>query len=136
MGWLTFLPFHLAHLARLDAADGVLDRADQHLADALEAVHRMGEDVHLPDLLRQRAGLTMTRGGDPAAAADDLVEAVRIATAQGARVSRLRAALDLARLAASSRPGDWRDLLAEARADLPPAFVTAETAAADELLGG
>ena len=135
-GWLTFLPFHLAHLARLDAAAGDLDRADRHLTEAFGAVRRMGEEIHLPDLLRQRAGLTLLRGGEPAAAAADLVEAVRIATGQGARVSRLRAAVELARLPASSRPPDWRDLLAEARADVPSAYVAEETAAADELLGG
>jgi hypothetical protein len=66
----------------------------------------------------------------------DLTEAVRIATAQGARVSRLRAALDLARLPAPSRPAQWRTLLAEARADLPPSFRGAEAAAADDLLRG
>ena len=64
----------------------------------------------------------------------DLTEAVRIATARGARVSRLRAALDLARLPAPSRPAHWRILLAEARADMPPWTSTAETAAADDLL--
>jgi tetratricopeptide (TPR) repeat protein len=134
MGWLTFLPFHLAHLARLDAAAGDLDRADEHLTGAFEAVHRMGEDIHLPELLRQRAQLTLARGGDAAAAVDDLTEAVRIATEQGARVSRLRAALQLARLPASSRPAHWRSSLAEARTDVPLSFVTDETAAADDLL--
>jgi class 3 adenylate cyclase/tetratricopeptide (TPR) repeat protein len=135
-GWLTFLPFHLAHLARLDAAAGDLDRADEHLSEAFEAVQRMGEDIHLPELHRQRAQLTLARGGDVAAAVDDLIEAVRIAIGQGARVSRLRAALDLARLPAAGRPPHWRGLLAEARADVPPTFVTEETAAADDLLHG
>ena len=67
-------------------------------------------------------------------AVDDLTEAVRIAIGQGARVSRLRAALDLARLPAPSRPAHWRILLAEARADMPASTVTAETASADLLL--
>ena len=66
----------------------------------------------------------------------DLTAAVRISAGQGARVSRLRAALDLARLPASCRPAHWRTLLAEARADMPPSFVTDETAAADDLLRG
>jgi hypothetical protein len=96
----------------------------------------MGEDVHLPELLRQRAQLTSARGGDVAVAVDDLTEAVRIAIGQGARVSRLRAALDLARLPASYRPAHWRSLLAEARSDVPSSFVTDETAAADDLLRG
>ncbi|SDX29171.1 Adenylate and Guanylate cyclase catalytic domain-containing protein [Geodermatophilus africanus] len=134
MGWQSFLAFHLAHLARLDAAAGEVDQAEEHLAEAFAAVFRTGEDLHLPELLRQRAALRLARGGDAGVAVADLTEAVRIATAQGARVSRLRAALDLARLPAPSRPEHWRILLAEARADMPPSFVTDETARADLLL--
>ncbi|MGY1679229.1 ATP-binding protein [Geodermatophilus sp. SYSU D01176] len=136
MGFQSFLAFHLAHLARLDAAAGDVARADEHLAEAFAAVRRSGEEIHLPELLRQRAGATLARGGDADRAAADLTEAVRIATGQGARLSRLRAAVDLARLPAASRPEHWRTLLAEARADLPAATATAETAAADELLRG
>jgi hypothetical protein len=134
MGLQSFSAFHLAHLARLDVAAGDLDRAEEHLAEAFAAVHRTGEDLHLPELLRQRAQLTLARGGDAARTVTDLTEAVRIATGQGARVSRLRAALDLARLPAPPRPAQWRILLAEARADMPASTVTAETAAADDLL--
>jgi hypothetical protein len=65
----------------------------------------------------------------------DLTEAARIATAQGARVSRLRAALDLGRLPEAHRPAGWRPLLAEAREDMPSSSVMAETAAAEILLG-
>ncbi|SDX29206.1 Adenylate and Guanylate cyclase catalytic domain-containing protein [Geodermatophilus africanus] len=134
MGWLTFLASHLARLARLDAAAGDVDRAEAHLAEAFAAAQRSGEDLHLPELLRQRAALTLARGGDAARAVADLTEALRIATAQGARVSRLRAALDLARLPAPSRPAHWRRLLEEARADMPPSFRGDEAAAADDLL--
>jgi hypothetical protein len=49
-------------------------------------------------------------------------------------VSRLRAALALAALPDPARPGDWRPVLVDARADLPPSFITGETTAADELL--
>jgi tetratricopeptide (TPR) repeat protein len=134
MGLQSFLAFHLAHLARLDAAAGDEDRAEVHLAEAFEAVHRTGEELHLPELLRQRAALGLTRGGDADAAVADLTEALRIATGQGARLSRLRAAVDLARLPAAIRPGNWRILLAEARADMPASTVTAETVSADLLL--
>jgi tetratricopeptide (TPR) repeat protein len=134
MGHQAFVGSHLTFLARLDAAAGEVDRARAHLAEALDAVHQMGEDLHLPELLRQRAAVTLTHGGDTAQAVADLTEAVRIATRQGARVSRLRAALDLARLPAGSRPEHWRILLAEARGDVPPSFVTDETAGADLLL--
>ncbi|SHN57385.1 AAA ATPase domain-containing protein [Geodermatophilus obscurus] len=136
MGWLTFLASHLALLARLDAAAGEVDRAEEHLAEAFAAAHRSGEDLHLPELLRQRAQFTLARGGDAGRAVADLTEAVRIAAGQGARVSRLRAALDLARLPTPSRPAHWRILLAEARADLPPSTATTDTAAADDLLRG
>ena len=95
-----------------------------------------GEDMHLPELLRQRAALRLARGGDAARAVADLTEAVRIATGQGARLSRLRAALDLARLPAPSRPQHWRSLLAGAREDMPATTTTPETAAADDLLRG
>ena len=65
----------------------------------------------------------------------DLTEAVRIATGQGARVSRLRAAVGPRPAAGGLRPEGWRALLAEARADMPPSLATADTAAADALLG-
>jgi tetratricopeptide (TPR) repeat protein len=136
MGFQSFLALHLAHLARLDAAAGDVGRADEHLAEAFAAVERSGEEIHLPELLRQRAAATLARGGDAAPAVADLTEAVRIATGQGARLSRLRAALDLARLPAGSRPEDWRTVLREARADLPASTATADTAAADDLLRG
>lgn len=134
MGFQSFVAFHLAHLARLDAAAGDVGRADAHLAEAFAAARRSGEEIHLPELLRQRAGATLARGGDADRAAADLTEAVRIATGQGARLSRLRAAVDLARLPAAGRPANWRTLLAEARADMPASTVTAETASADLLL--
>jgi class 3 adenylate cyclase/tetratricopeptide (TPR) repeat protein len=134
MGHRAFRAVHLAFLARLDAAAGDPDRADAHLAAAFEAVRSSGEELHLPELLRQRAQATLDRGGDPADAVADLTEALRIATEQDARISRLRAALDLARLPVGSRPEHWRTLLAEARADVPPSTVTAETAGADLLL--
>jgi hypothetical protein len=50
-------------------------------------------------------------------------------------VARLRAAVQLARVPAASRPGSWRTELAAARADLPSSPATDDTTAADELLG-
>jgi class 3 adenylate cyclase/tetratricopeptide (TPR) repeat protein len=136
MGQQAFVAVHLAFLARLDAEAGEIDRADEHLAAAFEAVRRTGEDLHVPELLRQRALSTLARGGDADQAAADLTEALRVATGQGARVSRLRAAVDLARLPPDCRPERWRTLLAEARADMPTTVATPGTAAADDLLGG
>ena len=51
--------------------------------EALEVVHKTGEDLHLPELLRQRARYPLARGADPATAVADLPEAVRIATRAG-----------------------------------------------------
>jgi len=135
MGQQAFRACHLAFLARLDADAGDPDRADEHLAEAFEAARQSGEDVHLPELLRQRALSTLARDGDAGAAVADLTEAVRVATAQGARMSRLRAAVDLARLPAAHRPESWRNVLAEAREDMPPPTATDATAVADDLLG-
>jgi hypothetical protein len=135
MGQQAFYASHLAFLARLDAEAGDADRADAHLAAAFDAAHRTGEDVHLPELLRQRALFTLARGGDAGPAVTDLTEAVRTATRQGARMSRLRAAVDLAGLPPDSRPEGWRTVLAEARDDMPASTTTSETDAADRLLG-
>jgi len=134
MGHQAFRASHLAFLARLDEAAGDPGRADEHLAEAFAAARRSGEDLHLPELLRQRARAALTRGGDTEQAVADLTEAVRIATRQGARVSRLRAAVDLARLPAARRPEGWRPTLAEARADMPPSVGIPEVEAADGLL--
>jgi class 3 adenylate cyclase/tetratricopeptide (TPR) repeat protein len=134
MGNESFAASHLIYLARLDAAAGDLDRAAGHIADGLAAVRAAGEHLHVPGLLRLKAVYALTRGAATEDAVADLREAVRVSIEQGNRVSRLRAALELARIPASARPADWRTVLAEARADLPPSFVTDWTAAADALL--
>jgi hypothetical protein len=134
MGQLGYSAGLLGRLARLDAAAGDHARADRHLAEAFETVRRTGEELELPELLRERALFALARGGDAAPVVADLTEAVRVATGQGARVSRLRAALDLARLPEADRPVAWRDLLADAREDMPSSTSTAETEAADVLL--
>jgi class 3 adenylate cyclase/tetratricopeptide (TPR) repeat protein len=135
MGQRTFRASHLGFLARLDAEAGDVDRADAHLAAAFDAAQQSGEDVHLPELLRQRAQFRLARGGDISAVVPDLTEAVHIATRQGARMSRLRAAVDLAELPPDARPDRWRTMLAEARDGMPRATTTRETDAADRLLG-
>jgi hypothetical protein len=134
MGQLGYSAGLLGRLAGLDAAAGDDARADRHLAEAFETVRRTGEELDLPELLRQRAQLVLTRGGDATLAEADLTEALQVATGQGARVSRLRAALDLARLPEAERPVGWRDLLADAREDMPSSTSMPETAAADVLL--
>ncbi|TFV86972.1 adenylate/guanylate cyclase domain-containing protein [Blastococcus sp. CT_GayMR16] len=135
MGHEAFVASALAYLAHLHAQADDVERAAELIDEALLLVHKAGENLHLPELLRQRALYTLSRGGNADRAVADLTEAVRIATEQGARVARLRAAVQLARVPAAARPDDWRTVLAEARADLPPAPVTDDTAAADDLLG-
>jgi tetratricopeptide (TPR) repeat protein len=134
MGNESFAASHLIYLARLDAAAGDLDRAAAHIADGLAAVSAAGEHLHLPALLRLRAVYALARGADAGEPLADLRESVRLAVEQGNRVSRLRAALELARVPPSVRPEDWRTVLAEARADLPASFTTDWAADADALL--
>jgi tetratricopeptide (TPR) repeat protein len=134
MGQQGFVAGLLGRLAELDAAAGDQDRADQHLGEAFDMVRRTGEELDLPELLRQRARFALARGGHVDEAVPDLIEAVRLATERGARVSRLRAAVDLARLPVRSRPEGWRSVLAEARDDMPRSATTVDTAAAAELL--
>ena len=135
MGHEAFVASALAYLAELHAQAGDVDRADELIDEALQLVHKAGEDLHLPELLRQRALYTLARGGDADRAVADLTEAVRVAIEQGARVARLRAAVQLARVPAAARPDGWRTVLAEARSDLPLSPATDDTAAADDLLG-
>jgi hypothetical protein len=137
MGQEAFAASNLGYLARLHAAAGDIDRAQDVMAEALDAVRKSGEHVHLPDLLRERAAYTLAGGrGDTHEAVADLREAVHVATEQGARVARLRAAIELARLPESLRPRGWRIMLDEARSDMPASFVSDETAVADDLLAG
>jgi class 3 adenylate cyclase/tetratricopeptide (TPR) repeat protein len=135
MGHEAFVASALAYLAQLHAQAGDTGRAQELVDEALHLVHKAGEDLHLPELLRQRALYTLALGGSTDAAVADLTDAVRLATEQGARVARLRAAVQLARVPAASRPGSWRTELVAARADLPSSPATDDTTAADELLG-
>ncbi|WP_353507703.1 adenylate/guanylate cyclase domain-containing protein [Intrasporangium sp.] len=134
MGHEAFLGSMLAHLARLHAQAGDVDRASELIDEAVEAVHKSGEYLHLPELLRQRAGFALSRGAHADDVVADLQGAVDVAVEQEATVSYLRAALELARLPEDRRPIDWRITLDQARQSLPPSFRSAESAAADALL--
>jgi hypothetical protein len=134
MGQESFMAAYLGYLAELHAGADEVPRALECVGEALQVVEETGEVLHLPELLRHRARYSMAAGEDPELAVADLREALRIASHQGARVARLRAAVELARLPLDSKPDDWRTVLAEARGDLSPAFASRDTAAADELL--
>jgi tetratricopeptide (TPR) repeat protein len=134
MGQEAFAASNLAALARLSADEGDLAAAADLLEEALGVVRKTGEEVHLPELLRQRAAITLARGRSAADAREDLDAALEVAGRQQARVPALRAAVAVAGLPTDVRPGQWRRILAEARAAVPAAPATAETAAADALL--
>lgn len=134
MGQEAFVASNLAYLAHLHATDGHLDRAYALIGEAVEVVHKTGEHLHLPELLRQRAVYSLAKGGDAEEAIADLTEAMRVATEQGARVSRLRSALEVARLPEGERPAEWREWLTEARRNLSSSPPPPETTDADELL--
>ncbi len=134
MGQQAFSASHLALAAQLAADEGDLDAAAGFIADALEVIHKTGEYLHLPEALRLRGEYAFARFGDAEEAAADITGALRVAIEQGAQVSRLRAALALARLPATTRPPDWSTLLREARRELPATLSTADTAAADAFL--
>jgi class 3 adenylate cyclase len=135
MGQESFAAAHLGYLAQLHATAGDVDRALELVDEALESVHKTGEYLHLPELLRQRAGYIGALGRpDSRDAVADLLEAEAVAAEQGASLARLRAAVDLAGLPGSSRPQGWRAMLTEARSALPPTFSSNDTAAADDLL--
>jgi class 3 adenylate cyclase/tetratricopeptide (TPR) repeat protein len=137
VGQMAFAASNVAQLAQLYAEQGDVDRAAGLIDEALEIVHKTGEYVHLPELLRMRGDYTLARFDDAEQAAADYVEAVAVASEQGARVSRLRAAVALASLPQPTRPSDWREVLDEACSDLPAAFATSdEAAAARTLLAG
>ncbi len=134
MGQEGFAASHLALLAQMAADDGDLDRAADLVADALDVVRKSGEYLHLPEVLRLRGQVMLARFGDIEEATADYREALDVATEQGARISRLRAAMALAGLPSGSRPSDWRDALVAARADLPAGLTFDEASAADALL--
>jgi hypothetical protein len=134
IGQESFRAAGLVYLGELHASAGEIERALELASEAVEVVHKSGEFIHLPEVLRHRASFVVARGLDLEDAVADLVAAVQVATEQGSRVSRLRAALELARLPEANRPADWRTVLSQARQDLPASFSAAESAAADELL--
>jgi class 3 adenylate cyclase/tetratricopeptide (TPR) repeat protein len=136
MGHEAFLASMLSTLASMTAEAGDLDRAAVLIDEALQTAHRTGEMLHVPEILRRRAAFSLARGGDQRKAVSDLVAAISLATEQGAAVSRMRAALDLAHVPAAHRPHDWRDTLSRARQGLPGSFSSTETDDADLLLTG
>src|SRR5690606_14969160 len=120
MGHEAFLASMLSSLAQVTADAGDLQRARTLVDEALQMAHQTGEMLHIPEILRRRAAFALADGGDPQDAVSDILDALTLATEQGAAVSRLRAAVGLARVPAEHRPPDWREVLADAREAAPP----------------
>ncbi|GGK75117.1 ATP-binding protein [Ornithinimicrobium pekingense] len=134
MGHEAFLASMLSSLAAMSAQAGDLARAVELVDDALATAHRTGEMLHVPEILRRRAAFALARGLGAAEAVPNLLAAVALATEQGAAVSRLRAAVDLAQLPPQDRPTGWRETLVGARAAVPATYSSPETEAADHVL--
>lgn len=134
MGQEAFAASNLSYLAALRFDQGDVDGAHDLVQDALEIVHKAGEHIHLPELLRQRAVYSLARGGNAEEARADLIEALRVAHRQEASVVALRSAIEIARLPEDWRPPGWRGQLEEARAAVTASL--REVVVADELLAG
>jgi class 3 adenylate cyclase/tetratricopeptide (TPR) repeat protein len=133
IGQEAFVASNLTWLARLQALAGALDTAVDTASEALRAAHKTGEYLHLPEVLRARGEFQLRRGR-PEEALLDLREALSVAIEQGARVARLRVALDIARLPDAVRPDGWRADLDDAVQDMPTTFDRPELQAARSLL--
>jgi tetratricopeptide (TPR) repeat protein len=134
MGQEAFAASNLANLAELTANEGDIRRAISLIDEAIEVVHKTGEDLHLASLLRRRAEFGLEFGERGEDIVEDLTEALRCATEQGAHVERLRVALALARLPEDIRPGQWRERLEAARALIPSTSSILEVHEADAIL--
>ncbi|TMK53056.1 MAG: hypothetical protein E6G66_03045 [Actinobacteria bacterium] len=121
IGHWAFRPAYLGNMARAHALLGNVPQALETVDDALLLVQKQGEWIHQPDLLRLRAELTATvHPGRMHDVVADLLAAVEVGLAQGSLVLALRAANDLARLPAGTRPADWRSVLSSVYDVLPP----------------
>jgi class 3 adenylate cyclase len=136
IGHGAFRPFFLGVVARNHAYRGDADRALERANEALAAVEKSGERVHLPDLLRVRAEIIAAASPtrlEPAV--DDLVAAVEIGTAQGSLLLALRAANALAHVPVEARPDSWRDVVKATLDRFPDDSTSPERAAAIAMLG-
>ena len=130
LGQEAFAASNLAYLAVVHSEEGDPERSVSLIDEALEVVHKTGEHLHLPELLRNRTRYALAAGERSERVVEDLGQAIEIADRQGARLARLRAAVDLARLPEELRPSDWDEVLRSAVDDLPGPVPEAETAGA------
>jgi DNA-binding winged helix-turn-helix (wHTH) protein/predicted ATPase len=133
-GAMTWMPHHLALLARAHEISGHVEEAVTSLDEALQIVERTGERWSAAELYRHKGEL-MQRQGHAGTAEDLFREALSIAGEQGARLWELRAAVSLARLLGDQgRDTEARALLAPIRGWFTEGFGTADLVEADALL--
>jgi len=136
IGHGAFRPFFFGVVARNHAYRGDPDRALERVNEALAAVEKSGESVHLPDLLRVRAeAIAAASPKRLEHVVDDLLASVEIGTAQGSIVLALRAANALAQLPVDARPGNWRDVVRATLDRLSDDSTSPERATAIAMLG-
>lgn len=111
IGHQAFLPAYLGIKSAVEAHNDPAT-AEATMEDALTLAREVGEELHIPLLLLQRADQRLSAGGQDAAAAADLSAAVEAAESQGSRLLALRAALRMARLPEPARPREWKPTLA------------------------
>ncbi|HEX7100674.1 MAG TPA: adenylate/guanylate cyclase domain-containing protein [Acidimicrobiia bacterium] len=134
LGQEAFVASNLSYLAILNHEEGAVEEARSLVDEALDVVHKTGEYLHLPELLRHRARYSLELGGSMTEILADLKEALDVSQRQGARVAHLRAALAIARLPEEHRPSEWRQWLESARAGVAGSL--GDTREADAVLAG
>jgi DNA-binding winged helix-turn-helix (wHTH) protein/predicted ATPase len=133
-GAQTWMPHHLALLARAYGIAGQVEEAVTTLDEALQIVERTGERWLAAELNRHK-GQLLLRQGHTDAAEELYRKALSIAGEQGARLWELRAAMCLARLHfEQGRHVEARSLLAPICNWFTEGFGTADLAKANALL--
>jgi class 3 adenylate cyclase/predicted ATPase len=106
------LPYKLSMLADGHRACGDPALGLEHIDEAIEIAHEVGERCFEPELHRVKAGLLLAAGQPIVEAEASLLESMQTARALGVRSYELRAATELARLwGESGRRGEASALL-------------------------
>jgi predicted ATPase/class 3 adenylate cyclase/DNA-binding response OmpR family regulator len=94
----SWLPFYFALLAECHAQNGDYARAEQAVADALQAIETTDERIWEAEVLRLKGNLLLRGRSDAAAAEQCFAAALEVARRQKAKLLELRAAMSLASL--------------------------------------
>lgn len=110
IGHRAFVSSYLGQLADLEAPSDQ-ERALATITRAGDEIRATGEELHLPQVLRQTAQIRLLNGHEPSEALADLTAALASAAEHRNAVDRLLSALTLADLDPEVRPADWVDQL-------------------------